>query len=51
MDVLGRINVKRDNGAGGPLLRIFLNKSKLELYIVPNLYEIRDGLFKAVKYE
>lgn len=49
--VLFRISVKRDNGAGGPLSRIFLNKSKQKLYMVPNLYEMRDGLFKVVKYE
>lgn len=37
MDVIGRINVTRDNGAGGPLLRIFFKKRKFKLLTISYL--------------
>lgn len=49
MDVLGRINETRDNGAGGPLLRIFFKKRKFKLRAISYLYKIRVGLFEASK--
>lgn len=49
MDVIGRINVTRDNGAGGPLLRIFFKKRKFKLLAISYLYKIRVDLFEVSK--